>query len=144
MRFRLRLNAAIIATLCILGITSCGGDESSTEPEKAPYYCHTPNLDFGTTLNVMSFYVENKGGGTLTWRLGQPYIRVNGDKVPVSWVSMSPTSGSTSAGRHTEISVTVDRSGLNTGSYKIYMYPDQTNGWIDPACGLLVCYITVQ
>lgn len=59
-------------------------------------------LDFGTEYDELSFYVRNTGASeTLVWSI---------DEVTADWLTVSPTSGNTAAGKSTSVRVTVNRS----------------------------------
>jgi hypothetical protein len=51
--------------------------------------------------------VRNTGGGTLNWS----------GSSSVGWLSLSPTSGSLSAGGSQQVSVSVNISGMSAGTY---------------------------
>ena len=67
-------------------------------------------LDFGTVMKgkkeTMNIYIENAGTGTLYWRAETPY----------SWISVSPSSGSTTT-ETDEAAITVKTSSLEEGVY---------------------------
>jgi len=64
-------------------------------------------LDFGATQNTLNFNISNLGSGELTWEIFENY----------TWITdINPTVGSTT-NEIDIISVTVDRSGLESGSY---------------------------
>jgi len=71
-----------------------------------PQLSVTPaELDFGKSLTEMTFNISNKGSGTLTW----------GITWDESWItSVSPPTGDTTP---TEVTVTIDRSGMEPGLY---------------------------
>lgn len=58
-------------------------------------------LGFGNDLSIFTFNITNTGAGTLSWSIAKN----------ASWLSVSPSSGTTAAGSDT-ITVTVDRTGL--------------------------------
>ena len=63
-------------------------------------------LDFGENEATMSFIISNSGGGVLNWSLSSNR----------SWISANPPSGSITTNTP-QIEVTVDRTGLASGSY---------------------------
>lgn len=70
----------------------------------APQLFVTPtNLYFGSSAVTKFFSIGNVGGGTLDWTVSES----------VSWLTVTPTSGSNSA----TVNVTVDRIALPSGSY---------------------------
>ncbi len=85
--------------------------------EPASLYRTPSSLDFGSSTTHKTFQVRNSGGGTLSYS-------VSDNK---SWLSVSPTSGS-STGEYDTIDVYVSRSGLS---------PDDYSGTItiDPSVG---------
>ena len=90
-----------------LSITSNGGDiyidvrmEILSEPVLS---YNMEELDFERIETQMNFIISNTGTGELTWNLTK-----NQD-----WISINPTSGT----NQSTINVSVDRSGLNYGSY---------------------------
>ena len=67
----------------------------------------TTYLDYGTEATEQTFMITNDGDGTLEWS-----ILTNDD-----WIMVTPNDGSTTTETDV-ILVTVDRSGLSTGSYE--------------------------
>lgn len=77
-------------------------------------------VDFGPWRTKASFSIQNSGGSPLTWSLdlsGKP-----------SWLeTVSPSSGTTSPGGSTSVSLTANRSGLVPGTYT-YDFTVNSNG----------------
>lgn len=67
----------------------------------------TRNLDFGLNTTSLPFEVWNAGGSTLNYTISKN----------AAWLTVSPTSGS-STGAPDTITATVDRTGLDCGSYE--------------------------
>jgi len=63
-------------------------------------------LAFGESETSLNFDITNTGTGTLTWSVSDSR----------NWISVSPTSGSTTT-ETDQVTVTVDRSGLDPGDY---------------------------
>ena len=61
------------------------------------------SLDFGTSANILAFYVMNTGPSntSLNWVCSN---------INVSWLTLNPTSGSTAGGASTQVIATIDRS----------------------------------
>ncbi len=96
-----------------------------TEPwegENPILYVHPISHDFGN-MDVgeeadWNFYIENKGGGTLSWSISES----------LSWASVSSTSGTTTT-EIDEITVHVDTTGLEAGKhYDGYIYITSNGG----------------
>jgi len=72
------------------------------------------NLDFGTDQTDLTFNVSNTGQGTLNWQAGSTDAWITG---------VTPANGDCGAGESDQITVTVDRTGLdegtNTGSVSV-------------------------
>ncbi|MBN2091175.1 FG-GAP repeat protein [candidate division KSB1 bacterium] len=67
-------------------------------------------LNFGSTQTQLGLLISNPGVGTLTWTAVE-----NPDQ---SWIqSISPASGSLNQGENQSVIVSIDRTGLNTGTY---------------------------
>ncbi|MBM3317974.1 MAG: SUMF1/EgtB/PvdO family nonheme iron enzyme [Candidatus Eisenbacteria bacterium] len=80
---------------------------ASGEPPENPVLALSPaQLDFGAVGTSLPFTITNTGTGTLTWEIT--------DDQP--WLSVTPTSGSTTT-EADEITVTIDRTGLNPDDY---------------------------
>ncbi|MEK7395951.1 MAG: hypothetical protein AAB116_03335, partial [Candidatus Poribacteria bacterium] len=78
-------------------------------PEPSPSLSFSPSsFDFGTTKTQDTLTIANKGGGTLNWQATKGQ----------SWLSLSSSSGSLTSGKSQSITLTVNRSGLNSGSLK--------------------------
>jgi hypothetical protein len=63
----------------------------------------------GTNPATQTVSVQNPGGNTLTWTVGTP---------SQSWLTVSPTTGSDTAGQTTSLTFSVDVTGLAAGTYK--------------------------
>jgi hypothetical protein len=75
-----------------------------------PKLAFSPNsLDFGTSVNQRIFAITNSGGGVLTWQASK--------KATNTWLTITPSTGSVSAGQSTNVTVTVDRANLQPGTY---------------------------
>ena len=66
------------------------------------------SLDFGTTETQLTFDVMNAGQGTLNWQAGTTDAWITG---------VAPDNGDCDAGESDQVSVTVDRAGLDAGTY---------------------------
>jgi hypothetical protein len=74
----------------------------------APILEITPaTLDFGGSATTRTFTITNAGAGALTWSILPPLS---------NWLSVSPSSGSTSSGAVATVTVTLDRTGLAPGT----------------------------
>jgi|GEM_PF-2228741 len=101
-----------------LHITNCGIDNYTRIPEfevwgaaTAPLIVRSPSsltpvCEQGSNASSQTFTVANGGGGTLSYTISDN----------VSWLSCSPTSG-TSTGEQDTITVTYSTSGLSAGTY---------------------------
>jgi len=91
-------------------VTSDGGNEAITVSMSVPapplLAVNPTSLDFGASETSLSVTITNGGDQTLEWSVSD-----NQD-----WMSVSPTSGSTTAEQDI-VTVTVDRSGLAAGDY---------------------------
>jgi hypothetical protein len=75
-----------------------------TNPNPVPVLYVSPlTLDFGDTDVSQTFAIVNTGGGTLSWNLSEA----------IPWLDVAPTGGA----NNQWITVTVDRSGLATGTH---------------------------
>lgn len=97
-----------------ISVTSNGGSGSvwvtMEVPEPEPSLSVSPeSLDFGTEITELSFTISNSGGQTLEWSITYD--------LP-GWLEISPTDGQNSSGDQKSISVSVDRSGLDPGTYR--------------------------
>ena len=73
----------------------------------SPLLTVTPTLlDFGTTNTTEKLSFSNNGTGTSDWSLSSAQ----------SWIAFTPTSGSTTS-ETDHVSVTIDRTGLQSGDY---------------------------
>ena len=92
-----------------------GSDPAGRTEQIAPILSVYPNsLSFDPHTGQKSFSISNVGGGILTWIL-------SGNQ---SWLVISPSSGSGNA----NISVGVDRSDLNSGTYNATIFINSTGG----------------
>lgn len=130
----------------LMVVISCdqSTDDGSSSEEK-PYFCLTNSCDFGTSLNVLKTSVENRGGGTVKWTFRQPYYKdQNNNEIPVNWVTVSPMSGSVAAHSEVEITVSIDRSSIQSGSYTLRLKPNTDTLVSEPVSpGCLVSYLYV-
>jgi len=86
-------------------IVEIGDPPTSPELQVAPHV-----LDFNTGLNLLTFIIKNRGIGSLDWSASENPTE--------EWItSILPLSGSLSSMEEVEVTVTVDRSSLNNGSY---------------------------
>ena len=69
-------------------------------------FVNTTSLEFGPNINSRSFFIQNQGGGTLTWTISES----------LNWLTLNPLSGKTTT-ETDEIHVVVDRTVLNSGQY---------------------------
>ncbi len=95
-----------------IAISSNGGNGnvsiSMTVPVPLPKLSLNPTtLSFGETTTQGTFTITNSGGQTLTWRATKQN----------NWLTLSSSSGSLAGGRSVNITVTVSRAGLNSGTY---------------------------
>ena len=102
-------------------ITSNGGNTTigiSMEMAEEPVLSVTQNsLDFGTAETSLTFGITNTGTGTLNWDIEDDQ----------DWITVNPDSGSTTT--ETDIiTVTVDRTGLDPGSYSGNVYITSNGG----------------
>lgn len=99
-----QLLAAFIVCLCL---TACpGSNPPAPTPGGEANLSLDPNiLDFGKAGSAVTFKVKNTGDADLTWAVA----------TTASWLTITPASGSATAGSETTITVTVDRSKLGAG-----------------------------
>jgi hypothetical protein len=89
-------------------VTSDGGNDSVTIIMGVAGLVFTPtSLAFTATETQKTMIISNSGPGTLVWQAS--------DNQP--WLTLSPQSGSTDAGKPTTVTVTVSRTGLTPGGY---------------------------
>ena len=100
------------AYLDIITVTSNGGTE---QIDVIMYVSDIPilsvsekNLNFSKDQTQMTFDVANKGQGILNWQAAASEAWITG---------VTPGNGDCGAGETDQVSVTVDRSGLGTGTY---------------------------
>jgi len=70
-------------------------------------FVNTTLMDFGSFQNEEVFNISNNGEGTLNWNITDDQ----------DWISVDPTTGSDEGNKST-ITVSVDRNGLDLGSYQ--------------------------
>lgn len=63
-------------------------------------------LDFGETDTNLTINIQNNGQATMKWQVSENE----------TWLSCTPTSGEVQAGEKTSVTVTVDRTGLSSGT----------------------------
>ncbi len=84
--------------------------EITISGELPELYVHPTSHNFGTMdegeTATWTFYIENTGGGTLTWHIIEN----------LSWLTANPTEGTTTTETST-VTVTVDTTGLAPGPY---------------------------
>lgn len=92
----------------------------------------TKTLNFGSALSHLSVTLSNTGNTTLNWYISTPSS--------IGWLTISPMSGTTDAGKSSEITVSVDRSLLTEdasgifiinaagGSKSVTVYANKGNG----------------
>ena len=101
-------------------VTSNGGDQVVTvSMETLPPVLEvsTTFLDFGEIETELPFIISNEGTAPLNWSISSNQ----------SWIAVNSSSGTTNAGNPTDVSVTVDRSDSDAGSYSGLIYV-QSNG----------------
>jgi hypothetical protein len=76
-------------------------------------------LDFGIATVEMNFTIENQGGGTLAWGIGEDYP---------GWITLSPTGGSLTEGESWPCVVTVDRRLLGVGVHNHTLWIESNGG----------------
>ncbi len=108
---RILLSIAVVGMI-FLSIQSCDKKDDTKitnppNPQNPPVLAVSPSsLDFGADQTSKTFDITNTGPGTLTWSISDNQ----------SWITVSPTSGSTTTGTD-QITVTVNRSGVAAGSH---------------------------
>jgi len=73
----------------------------------------TKTLDFGSALSHLSVTLYNTGNTSVSWNIST--------KTSVGWMTISPMSGTTDAGKSSDISVSVDRSLMTEDSSAIFI-----------------------
>lgn len=76
-------------------------------PATGSLSCAPNMLDFGNDVTNLTFEISNPGIAALKWQLAEN----------ASWLSCNPTSGTTNPSEKSSVVVTVDRTGLERGSY---------------------------
>ena len=86
--------------------------EIITESTISPQLSVTPmKLDFGTTVNDMTFIIQNIGTDVLDWSISKDLAE--------SWItSINPTNGNLISGDQQSVTITIDRNGLSSGGYQ--------------------------
>ena len=96
-------------------------------PEPSPSLSFSPSsIDFGLTDAQLT--ITNKGGRSLDWKASKQQ----------SWLSLSSSSGSLSSGNSVNITLTVNRSGLKSGTYRDVVSLTSNGGNGDVAITMLV------
>ncbi|MCO5244670.1 MAG: hypothetical protein M9927_12740 [Anaerolineae bacterium] len=125
-----------------LGSDTSAGDTGWDVDDVTVQSCQPANIDVSplsmssmqaanTTTN-QTLTVANTGGGTLNWQIAEEPVALPenaGQRVPaqpaatcdnpadVSWLSLSPASGSNAGGANTPVTVAIDSTGLPAGIY---------------------------
>ncbi len=94
-----------LAAVVLLGAAGCPTGTNSTGD--AAIQVNPAAFNLGATTVTDTFAVSNAGDGVLAWNIGPT----------PSWLSVSPTSGSTPVGGPTTVTMNVDRTGLSPGTY---------------------------
>jgi len=94
-----------LAAVILLGAAGCPTGTNTTGDAAIQVIPAAFNLGPATVSDT--FAVANAGEGVLIWNVGPT----------PSWLSVSPTAGSTPVGGPTTVTMTVDRSGLAPGTY---------------------------
>jgi len=107
--------------LLFLSLTACSSGGSGDPPPpnnnaRLPQISlNVSTLDFGTAVTTHILTITNSGGGALNWQLG--WGNNNNSSQP-AWVTVvNPSSGQLTDGQSIDVTVTVDRSSLQPGSY---------------------------
>jgi hypothetical protein len=85
------------------------GASAITMPDEPKLFVNPSQLDLGTILDSGQTDIENNGTGILSWSVSTA--------LP-SWLKISPDNGKNSSGQKRNISVNVDRTGLDPGEYR--------------------------
>jgi len=115
--------ALLIATvLPVAGAMDDRLDQKRNDAALGPDLVYYPTShDFGNVgegkIHRTIFEIWNGGTDTLTWNLG----------IVHTWVSPNPTSGS-STGEHDPVTVTIDTTGLSSGSYSGFVSISANDG----------------
>ncbi len=92
-------------------LTSESGDKLvgiSMEVNNDPIlFVNTTSLEFGLSINNRSFFIQNHGGGTLSWSITEK----------LNWLTLNPMSGSTEA-ETDEVQLVADRTVLKPGNHE--------------------------
>ncbi len=81
---------------------------------------NTDVLDFDTSLSTRSFFIQNGGGGTLSWTISES----------LNWIDVTPINGSTTT-ETDNIQVTANRSVLASGTHTGKITVNSNGGNID-------------
>ena len=109
-----------------ISVTSDGGDvtvDVQMEVIDQPVLNVTPtSLNFGTTTTTLTFNISNAGTGTLNWTVVEH----------TAWLDVNPIGGTVTT-ETDQITVTVNRAGLDPGTYtaKITVNPDAGSVTVD-------------
>jgi hypothetical protein len=105
MKRRTLVTLQISALIAMLGAAGCPtGGGSSTNPVISVL---PAAFNFGVNKDEDTFAVQNAGSGVLVWSVNES----------IDWLEVSPESGSTPVGGPTIVTITVDRSDLDPGTY---------------------------
>jgi len=75
------------------------------------------SLNFGDTLTSLTFEVQNVGAGEFSWTIDTSQITYEPVDV-TGWIkTVEPITGTVSVGNPSEVTVTIDRTGLTQGGY---------------------------
>jgi len=91
-------------------VTSNGGNKSvnvSMVVRPAAFSLSNTSFDFGSAATSNAFEITNTGEGNLTW----------GASESIPWLSVSPSEGNIIGGNHRHVTISVDRSGVESGSH---------------------------
>ena len=109
----------VIGFLIAVSISACG-DDNGPGPDKSPILSVSiDTLDFDTMSTSRMFTISNSGDADLSWSLTSDNS---------SWLeSISPDSG-TILDDSSEVTVTIDRAGLASGTYNAKIYVSSNGG----------------
>lgn len=109
----------VIGFLIAISITACG-DDNGPGPDKSPILSiSNDTLDFGQISTSKVFTISNSGDADLSWSI------TSGTS---SWIdSYSPDSGTILADS-SEVTLTIDRTGLASGTYSAEIYITSNGG----------------
>ena len=103
---------ALLTGLCALALAGC--------PEPGPLQLQTSPaaVNFGENSAEQSFTIRNTGGGALSWTVA----------ADAPWLSVDPAAGETTQARTSRVRLTVDREGLDPGTYQSHATVDSSAG----------------